>query len=109
MILKDIYDNDTQNLVCNCTRMVCPCPGAERKSNCRTKDVVYRSTITSSLNVSNTYRESTEQELNNKVSFHGSCMRLENLKSYCELVKEAHKIRNWGQTYDVTGTIVRKV
>ena len=71
-------------------------------SNCRTKDVVYQATITNNANVAKTYRGSTEQELKNRVSFHRSCMRLENLKNYCELAKEAHKIRNLGQTYNVT-------
>ena len=108
MVLKDTHDHSTQNQVCNCTRMVCPCPGADRMSNCRTKDVVYQATITNNANVAKTYRGSTEQELKNRVSFHRSCMRLESLKNYCELAKEAHKIRNLGQTYNVTWEILEQ-
>ena len=90
MVLKDTHDHSTQNQVCNCTRMVGPCPGADRMSNCRTKDVVYQATITNNENVAKTYRGSTEQELKNRVSFHRSCMKLESLINYCEFAKEAH-------------------
>lgn len=67
-LLQDANDNDALNLACNCTRMVCPCSGADRGSNCKTSDVVYKATIKDDLNVEKTYTGSTEQEL--KRGFH---------------------------------------
>ena len=61
-----------------------------------------------SSNVPKTYIGSTSQELKNRVSFHRSCMRQTNMKNFCELSKEVHKIRNNNLPYSVNWKIIEK-
>ena len=108
-ILKTTHENGSQHEACNCTRMECPRPGADIDSNCRQKDVVYQADIiNSNTNTTKTYKGCTEQQLKNRVSFHRSCMRIENMKNFCELSKHAHQIVRRGHNYNVSWKILEK-
>ena len=111
--MEILHPIEKNRIPCNCIRMPYPVPECNIENNCRVKETVYQATINSVKDQdrvirSKNYIGSTEQQLKDRVSFHRSCMRLNNLRNSCELSKEAHRLADEHQRFNVTWKILEK-
>lgn len=103
-------NNETNpNLYSNCTRMECPMPNAIAPNNCEAKDIIYLVRAhNDGTNTVKNYIGNTSTELKVRVSNHRNNFVDPTTRSYWELSKEIHRLRNSGQTYNVTWEIIGK-